>query len=323
MIRQNTSQRRFKSWYQWQATFSSAKLEDRPGWLDLREYPFEPHYAYRPQGRMHYVDVGEGDPIVFVHGVPGWSWGFRYMLRYFSRYNRCIAPDLLGFGFSDKGKGIALTAEEHAASIEDFIEEMGLKNVTLVLHEWGGPIGLSYASKHPENVKRILLMNSFMWPLEDNEAIRNVPKMLAHPLNALSYKQFFKHFSALVESQFGDPKKLSLQTASQYYKPFEEQSSHRGLTTLSRQYTKASGFLSDLYARRGALLDKPMLLVWGGKDQRFDDEALKRWEAMLTNADVIRQPNIGHNVPEELGPDMIALTREFLRDTGILHFEIT
>ena len=323
MIRQLASTRRHKSWDQWHATFSAAKLADRPGWLDLREYPFEPHYVHRPEGRMHYVDVGDGDPIVFVHGVPGWSWSFRYMIRFFSRYNRCVAPDLLGFGFSDKGRNINLTAEQHAAAVTAFIEELGLKNVTLVLHEWGGPIGLSYAVKHPENVKRILLMNTFMWPLEDSEAIRRVPKLLGNPLCGLSVKLFHKSFTALLEQQFGDPRRLSLQTASQYFKPFEDRENRRGLITLSRQYLKAGAFLADLYARRAAIMDKPMALLWGDRDDRFDEAARLRWEAMLTNAHTIRRPDAGHNVPEELGPEIVPLVREFLMDTGILQFEIT
>ena len=269
------------------------------------------------------MDVGDGYPIVFLHGVPGWSYGFRYMIRFFSRYNRCIAPDLLGFGFSEKGRNINLTAEEHAAAVTAFIEELGLKNVTLVLHEWGGPIGLSYAVKHPENVKRILLMNTFMWPLENTEAIHRVPKLLGNPLCGLSLKLFHKSFTTLLEQQFGNPQRLSLQTASQYFKPFEDREGRRGLVTMSRQYLKANAFLADLYANRGAIMDKPVVLLWGDKDDRFDEAARMRWEAMLTNAKTIRQPQVGHNVPEELGPEIVPLVREFLMDTGILQFEIS
>ena len=134
-------------------------------WIDREEYPFESHYFDVPAGSLHYVDEGCGQPIVMVHGNPTWSYLYRHLIKRLRSEYRCLAPDHLGFGLSDKPKDWSYLPADHATNLTALIEELGLKNITLVVQDWGGPIGLSYAVDHPENVARIIIMNTWAWPV--------------------------------------------------------------------------------------------------------------------------------------------------------------
>lgn len=125
-------------------------------WLNPSLNPFPTHDLDTGSGRMHYVDEGEGAPIVMVHGTPSWSFLYRQLIRDLSGSYRCIAPDQLGFGLSDKPETFAYTPAAHAQNLERLIDTLGLKDIVLVVHDFGGPIGLSYALTHPENVRALI-----------------------------------------------------------------------------------------------------------------------------------------------------------------------
>jgi haloalkane dehalogenase len=125
-----------------------------PEWLDTQEYPFTQHFFKTPDGNMHYVDEGLGEPIVFVHGNPAWSFEFRKLIKEFSRTNRCIAPDMIGFGLSDKPAEYSYLPKDQAKNLDLFLESLPLENITMVVGDWGGPVGLSYALNHPEKIKK-------------------------------------------------------------------------------------------------------------------------------------------------------------------------
>lgn len=132
-------------------------------WINREQYPFASHSLAVPAGRMHYVDEGSGEPIVMVHGNPTWSFLYRDLIKRLQPAYRCIAMDHLGFGLSDKPAGWSYLPADHAANLTAFIQGLGLQKITLVVQDWGGPLGLSYAVNHPANVARIILMPSRWW----------------------------------------------------------------------------------------------------------------------------------------------------------------
>ena len=117
---------------------------------------------------MHYIDVGQGDPIVFLHGNPTSSYLWRNIIPHLSDRARCIAPDLIGMGKSDK-PDIGYTFNEHYAYLEEFIQKLGLTNVTLVIHDWGSGLGFHYANQHRDTIKGIAFMEAMVKPMEWNE----------------------------------------------------------------------------------------------------------------------------------------------------------
>ena len=110
---------------------------------------------------MHYADVGEGRPILFLHGNSTWSYMWRNVIPHLEGKGRCIAPDLIGFGKSAK-PDINYDYADHYGYIEGFIETLGLKDITLVLHDWGGGLGFNYAMSHQDNVRGIAFMETFV-----------------------------------------------------------------------------------------------------------------------------------------------------------------
>jgi len=129
------------------------------------EFPYQSHYLIVNGSRMRYIMLGQGDPILFVHGNPTSSYLWRNVIPHLSRYGRCIAIDLIGMGESDKPI-IDYTFFDHSEYLESFIEKLGLKNITLVLHDWGGPLGFYYTARHQDNVKGIAFMETFVAPIK-------------------------------------------------------------------------------------------------------------------------------------------------------------
>jgi haloalkane dehalogenase len=112
-----------------------------PAWVDRREYPFEPRTLDVDGARMSYLDEGEGAPIVMVHGTPTWSFLYRHLIRELRSRYRCVAPDHLGFGLSDRPRGWSYRPEDQAGNLARLIERLALEDLTLVVHDYGGPIG--------------------------------------------------------------------------------------------------------------------------------------------------------------------------------------
>ena len=140
---------------------------------DLPGYPFEPHYAEVDGMRMHYLDEGAGDPILLLHGEPDWSYLYRKMIPLLAPAFRVVAPDYLGFGRSDKPTDIAwYTYDRHTHSIESLIEQLDLRRITVVVQDWGGPIGLRVATEMEERFGRLVVLNTGLmspgegWPTE-------------------------------------------------------------------------------------------------------------------------------------------------------------
>jgi haloalkane dehalogenase len=128
-------------------------------------YPFESRFVSIGGYRIHYVEKGEGDPILFIHGNPTSSYLWRNILPQVTEgaERRGIALDLLGFGKSDKPDAVRYTLQLHYDILESFIEKLDLEKIVLVLHDWGGPLGTAYAVRHPENVCGIVFMETFLW----------------------------------------------------------------------------------------------------------------------------------------------------------------
>ncbi len=123
-------------------------------------FPFAPHFTSRPGFRMHYVDEGSGNPIIMIHGEPTWAYLYRNFIPQLSHHFRVIAPDNMGFGKSETPSDAEYTLDRHARNLGALIEELDLRNITLVMQDWGGPMGTVVASRYPERMKRFVAMNT-------------------------------------------------------------------------------------------------------------------------------------------------------------------
>ncbi|HEX4914988.1 MAG TPA: alpha/beta fold hydrolase, partial [Vicinamibacterales bacterium] len=144
------------------------------------------HYVTLRHGRMHYVDEGIGPVILFVHGTPTNSYEYRHLVAAFSPTYRCIAPDHLGFGKSDRPRAFAYTPEAHADNLREFVDALGLDRFTLVVHDFGGPIGLPLAVSG--RAERVVIMNTWAWPLDDDPKMARGARFIGGGVGRLLYR---------------------------------------------------------------------------------------------------------------------------------------
>lgn len=287
-----------------------------PSWLDRAAYPFASRYLeVRPGARMHYVDEGEegqDNVVLLVHGTPTWSFEWRHLIRHFSATHRCVAPDHLGFGLSDRPADFDYTPEAHAAVLRAFVERLGLRDVTLVVHDFGGPIALPLLLEGTGVVQRLVVINSWMWSFEDDAGMRHKARIAGGALGRLLYRRLNFSLRVLMPSAYGDRAKLTPAIHAQYLAPFPDADSRqRVLWTLARALLGSGAFYDATWRRRDALARIPVLLVWGTKDSAFPHTMLARWRTALPSARVVELP-VGHWPHEEAPAAVIRAISDFL-----------
>lgn len=284
----------------------------RPAWLDQDAYPFQPHAFETAHGRIHYVDEGDGPPVVLVHGTPTWSFVWRRLVRELSATHRVVAPDHLGFGLSDKPPDAPYRPEDHAHRLAALVDGLGLGDIALVVHDFGGPIGLSYAVERPETVRALALFNTWMWSRADDPTTVRASRMLGGTFGRLLYTRLNLSPRVLLPAAFGDKGRLPSDVHRHYLRPFPDAASRVAPWVLARELVGSSAWYDRLWARRDALSETPALILWGQKDPAFGAADLARWREALPNAEVHAFPDAGHVVQEE-APEAAAVVAAFLR----------
>lgn len=274
-------------------------------WIDRNEYPFASHHFQTEAGKLHYVDEGKGQPIVMLHGNPTWSFLYRNLIKQLSPNYRCIAPDHLGFGLSDKPTDWSYLPEDHAKNLAALIDHLSLKNVTLVVQDWGGPIGIDYALKHPENVACLIVMNTWAWPVNHDFHYVSFSAFMGGPIGRMLIRKRNFFANTFMRAAFGDKSKLSAEAHQHYLRALPTAEDRKGCYVFPKQIVASTPWLKQLWSKIAALQDKPTLFVWGMKDVAFREKELQRWQSALPNSRTVRLPAVGHFVqeeaPEELG----------------------
>lgn len=285
-------------------------------WIDRKEYPFESRYFKVSAGRLHYVDEGSGDPIVMVHGNPTWSFLYRDLIKRLKPNYRCIALDHLGFGLSDKPRDWTYLPEDHASNLSALIDGLELSNVTLVLQDWGGPIGLSYAVAHPDKIARIILMNTWAWPVNRDLHYIGFSSFMGGPVGRMLIRRYNFFAQVILRKAFGDESKLSKEAHMHYLRPLEAPEDRKGCMVFPKQIIASTPWLEQIWSGILALNSKPKLFVWGMKDIAFRDKELKRWEQTFPEAQSVRLDTVGHFVQEEAQSELADVVVSFLSETG-------
>lgn len=295
-------------------------MDTNPNWLDRNEYPFDSNYFETDAGRMHYLDEGdrEDPPIVMLHGNPTWSFMYREFVKELSGNYRCVVPDYIGFGLSEKPPGWSYLPEEHSAHVESLIDELGLEDVTLVMHDYGGPIGTRYAVENPENIAALAPMNTFCWRVDERLEARifsatvggRVGKVLVDRLN------FFA--TGVMRMGFGDRpwipatrKQLPRGLHRQYTSPLSEPSERKGTWVFPHELRASSDWFGEIWSRSGELEDVPGFVAWGSNDPAFSERGAERWLSMLGETEYISY-DASHYIPEQKGKDIAPLLGRFL-----------
>lgn len=281
---------------------NESTVNQNPTWLDTKEYPFKRNYFDLPMGRMNYIDEGEGIPIVMLHGNPGWSFEYRNVVKEMSKTNRCIVPDYIGFGFSDKPYDWDYLPESQAKNIEIFLNSLNIDKFTLVINDWGGPIGMHYALKYPEKISKLFVLNTFFWSVKGVPHMEDFSKKLGGKIGKFMILNF-NIFGKIVTKQVS--KKLSKNAHRHYHKHLTTREDRKGSWVFPREIIGSSDWLASLWEQRKKVAHIPMFLIWGMEDPAFTANELKVWSEEYPHAKVVKLDGVGHFTQEEAPEDVV------------------
>ena len=260
---------------------------------------------------MHYLDEGQGDPILCVHGNPTWSFYYRNIVNAFRDSHRVVVPDHLGCGLSGRPQNYTYTLQDHIDNLEALSLHLDLRNITLIVHDWGGPIGLGFALKHPERIKNIILLNTAAFLSRDIPkriaALRASTDLLIRRANlfciAASYMTTVKPLDPVLKRAYRSP-----------YRTYRDRIAIAGFVKdipLLPEDASYKTLESIEYGLKS--LHRPTLILWGGRDFCFHKGFFRTWTQIYPHAQAHMFDSAGHYVLEDEVEGVVRHMREFLR----------
>ena len=284
------------------------------------EYPFEPNFLETPAGALHYLDEGvrEGSPILCVHGNPTWSFYFRRIVRGFRDRYRVIVPDHLGCGLSDKPQDWSFRLADHIANLERLVLELDLREITLVVHDWGGAIGCGVAVRHPERFARLFVTNTAAFPA-DRIPLRikvcRTPflgELFVRGLNAFARAATFM---ALEHTE-----RMTPEIRRGYLAPYNSWrnriGTHRFVLDIPMSPSHPSfATLQEVAGGLERLRGTPLRIAWGERDWCFTPAFREEWQRRFPDAEVLSVGHAGHYLLEDAHEEVLPWLEEFLQQS--------
>ena len=288
-----------------------------PDWLS-KLYPFSPKSFRTPGGaRMSYLDEGPraSEAVLMLHGNPTWSFYYRDLVRDLSPATRCIAPDHVGMGLSDKPGRYDYTLASRIADVEALVASLGLRRVHLVVHDWGGAIGFGMAARSPERIGKIVIMNTAAFPSE------RIPARIA-----LCRAPLIGEFIVRGLNGFAEPatwmamasRRLAWEERRGYLHPYGSWADRVGVHRFVRDIPMEAdhpsrGTLQEVARALPRFSANEKMILWGAKDFCFDDTFLSRWLEIYPGVRVDRLTGVGHYVLEDGGSPARTRIADFLK----------
>jgi haloalkane dehalogenase len=293
-------------------------MKAQPGWINKKMFPFKSKWFTCNGQQMHYIDEGSGDVLLFVHGCPEWSFGYREVIKALCSSYRCVVIDHLGFGLSDKPANGDFSIKAHAMRLTNFIGHLDLKNITLILNDFGGGIGLGYGVTHSHNIKGILLFNTWCWSLKDDPHFSVAGKMMKTGFMKFLYTRFNFPVNIIMPRAFGNKKLLTREVHDHYRKVLPDAKSRVGVYAIAKELMDASDWWQEQWEKMDVLSNKPVSIVWGMKDTFVPASLLNRWTEKFPLAEVIKVEEAGHFVQEECPAQISAGIKALTRSTAVV-----
>ena len=282
---------------------------DRPDGIvdftpDPALFPFESRWFTSSVGPVHYIDEGQGTTLLLLHGNPDWGFLYRKIVTALRDDFRCVVPDYPGFGLSVHPDGYGYTAEEHAGVVAELVEHLDLTDMVVMGQDWGGPIGMDLASRHPERVDGLVMGNTWFWP-GDDRAMNVFSRAMGSPPVQWLITQ--RNFFVTVVMKRSLRVRLSDREFAHYTDVVPTPASREGIAVFPRQILDAHPWLAQVEARVAETLgDKTVVLLFGRKDPALASDAfIARWRREFPDATLIELPDAGHYIQED-APDEIA-----------------
>jgi pimeloyl-ACP methyl ester carboxylesterase len=263
--------------------------------------------------RVHYVDEGAGETLLFLHGNPAWSFQWRDLIRDLRGSYRCVALDYPGFGLSTAAAGFGFTPEEQSRVVEELVDRLDLHDVTLVMQDWGGPIGVAFAEQRPERVRALVLGSTWAWPTAGGEPRGVWSAIAGGPVGELAQVNFNGVAAAGIHSSI--LRKLPPEVIDLYGRPFVPLDRRGVAAFYPAEITAANEWFARLEAGLPRVRDKKTLILWALEDRGFPRSDLARWERALPDHETIELAGAGHFFFEDASDRVISEIRSFVPST--------
>jgi haloalkane dehalogenase len=283
-------------------------------------YPFESrHIKLRCGHRMHYLDEGQGPPLLMLHGNPTWSFYYRTLILGLRDRYRCIAPDHIGCGLSDKPQDWSYDIPAHVANLCELLATLDLRATTLMVHDWGGPIGYLAAQEHPDRFSRLVTFNTALslLPLPRELTFLRLPiygSIVVRGLNGL--------LRAGLSTSVEHPERFGPGVRSGYFAPYDSWAHRIAILRFVQEIPMEEKhpnrkLLADLDRSLDGMSRFPHLVIWGLKDRVFHRDYLSAWRERFPQAEVHAFEDASHWVVDEVPERALPLVREFLSRTDV------
>jgi len=288
----------------------------RPAWVDETLFPFESHFAQINGAQVHYIDEGQGPVFLGLHGNPTWSFLYRHIVTALKDRFRCIALDYPGLGLSEAPSGYRYTAAEHSSVVEGFVNVLGLEGTTMMLHDWGGPIGLSVAARHPERFRALVIGNTFGWPVNGDRTLERFSKLMGSDMPGRFLVERMDVFTKVLLPGGIKRKKLTKSEKAMYQGPHPTPESRVPVHVLPGEILGAYELLTEVEQGLSQLASLPALIVWGDRDQAFRESQRLRWERTFPNHRTAILSGASHYIPEDAPDEIVTAIRDWWPGTS-------
>lgn len=286
-------------------------------WMAL--YPFEGKRVDLGGYAMHYLDEGRGDTVLLLHGNPTWSFYYRELVKTLRGEHRCLAPDHVGMGLSDRPDETRYryTLKSRVDDLDAFMKRVAPSGpVTLILHDWGGMIGMSWAARHPERVRAVVASNTACFRLPPEKSFPGLLKILRGAVTGIPLRAS-RSARSFVLSTCTARRPLPSAVADAYLSVCdgwrESLAVHHFVQDIPLSpRDPAWDLIVETESKLGLFKDTPMLLAWGTKDWVFDETFLEGWRKRFPKAEVRRFSDCGHFLLEDAPSELVPLIAEFL-----------
>ena len=279
-------------------------------------YPFQSHFLDLSGHQYHYLNEGkkENPVLLMVHGNPTWSFYYRELVKHLCGEFRVIVPDHMGSGYSDKPTEYNYTLQQHIINLAKLIDYLQLEDITIFMHDWGGPISMGYAVQYPQNVKRMVVFNTAaFWMPQVHPGLKilrntRLGAYLVRKLNVFVWSGI----------TLASRKKMPDAVKAGYLKPYDSFENRVGVLAFIKdipmeQEGPTYELLQAIEEKLALLKEKPMMIIWGEKDPVFTLEFLDKWKEYFPNAAIKQLPEAGHYVVEDAVEDIQKIVDKFLK----------
>ncbi|MCA9492579.1 MAG: alpha/beta fold hydrolase [Myxococcales bacterium] len=290
-------------------------------WADLPEdvralYPWKGADAQLSCGhRLHYLDEGKGEVLLMVHGNPTWSFYWRDLVKGLSDRYRCIVPDHVGSGLSDKPQSWTYRLQDHIDNLVELMDRLDLENVTMLVHDWGGAIGFGAACARPERIARLVVFNTSVFMEEVPLSIRLARKRLVGEIVVRGFNGFAR--AGLLRA-IGDRGRMKGAVGRGYLAPYDSYDHRVAHLMFIRDIPLEDGHPTRVTIERMTkevpekFAKTPTLFIWGDKDFVFTPRFLEKWQKLLPQGEAHRFPDAAHWVVEDAHERILPLVEDFL-----------